>query len=172
MRPFWRVLIGTALGAPLGVLLIAKLDARIILTALGLFLIAYAVYNLFNLRLPEIRQPKWDFSFGLASGILGGAYNTGGPPLVIYGTSLGWTSEEFKANLQALFMLNSILVIILHVIAGHIDTLVLENLAISIPVIVVGTALGFWLSRYVNEAFFRRGVLVLLLIVGIRLLLP
>ena len=91
-----------------------QLDARIVLSALGIFLIVYALYNLFNLRLPRIRQPKWDFSFGLASGMLSGAYNTGGPPLVIYGTSLGWSSEEFKANLQALFMLNSFLVIILH----------------------------------------------------------
>ena len=172
IRPFWRVILGTVLGAPLGVLLISKLDEHIILTALGIFLIAYAFYNLLNLHLPEIHQPKWDFSFGLASGILSGAYNTGGPPLVIYGTSLGWTSEQFKANLQALFMLNSILVIILHVIAGHIDMLVLENLAISIPVITVGTALGFWLSRYINEALFSKFVLILLLIVGVRLLLP
>jgi len=172
VRPFWRVILGTALGAPLGVLLIAKLDERIILSALGLFLIGYALYNLFNLRLPRIRQPRWDFSFGLASGILGGAYNTGGPPLVIYGTALNWTSEEFKANLQALFMLNSILVIILHAIAGHVNALVLEHLAISLPVTAVGTALGFWVSRYVNEVLFRKGVLVLLLIVGVRLLLP
>jgi len=142
------------------------------LSALGIFLIAYALYNLFNFRLPRIVQPKWDFSFGLASGILSGAYNTGGPPLVIYGTSLGWNSEEFKANLQALFMLNSILVIILHLIAGHVDTFVLENLAISLPVIALGTGLGFWLSRYVNEALFRKCVLVLLLLIGVHLLLP
>jgi len=172
LRPFWRVIIGTALGAPIGVFLIAQLDERIILSALGIFLIIYSLYNLFNLRLPRIIQPKWDFSFGLASGILGGAYNTGGPPLVIYGTSLGWTSEEFKANLQALFMLNSFLVIALHIIAGHVDTLVIEHLAISLPVVAVGTALGFWLSRYVNEALFRKCVLALLLIVGVHLLLP
>ena len=171
LRPFWRVILGTALGAPLGVFLIAQLDERIILSALGLFLIIYAIYNLFNLRLPRIVQPKWDFSFGLASGVLAGAYNTGGPPLVIYGTSLGWNSEQFKANLQALFMLNSFLVIILHIIAGHVDLLVLENLLISLPVIAVGTALGFWLSRYVNEALFRKGVLALLIIVGVHLLL-
>ncbi len=172
LRPFWRVIVGTALGAPLGVLLIAHLDQRIILSALGIFLIAYALYNLLNLHLPRIRQPKWDFSFGLASGILSGAYNTGGPPLVIYGTSLGWSPEEFKANLQALFMLNSFLVIILHLIAGHIDTLVLEHLLISLPVIALATALGFWLSRYINEALFRKCVLVLLVVVGVHLLFP
>jgi uncharacterized membrane protein YfcA len=69
-------------------------------------------------------------------------------------------------------MLNSFLVIALHVIAGHVDTLVLEHLAISLPVVAVGTALGFWLSHYVHEALFRKCVLALLLIVGIHLLLP
>ncbi|MBI1259119.1 MAG: TSUP family transporter [Chloroflexi bacterium] len=171
LRPFWRVILGTALGAPLGVFLIARLDERIILSALGLFLVGYALYNLFNLRLPRIVQPKWDFSFGLASGVFAGAYNTGGPPLVIYGTSLGWNSEQFKANLQALFMLNSFLVIILHIVAGHVDALVLENLAISLPVVAVGTAIGFRISRYVNEALFRKCVLALLIIVGLHLLL-
>ena len=171
LRPFWRVIVGTAIGAPLGVLLIAKLDEHIVLSALGIFMIVYALYNLFNLRLPRIRQPKWDFSFGLASGILSGAYNTGGSPLVIYGTSLGWSSDEFKANLQALFMLNSVLVIILHIIAGHVNTLVLEHTLISLPVTALGTGLGFWLSRYVNETLFRKGVLILLLVVGLRLLL-
>ncbi len=79
VRPFWRVIVGAAIGCPIGVLLITRLDRQIILTALGIFLIAFALYSLLNLHLPEIRRPAWGFGFGIASGILGGAYNTGGP---------------------------------------------------------------------------------------------
>ena len=108
---------------------------------------------------------------GLAAGMLGGAYNTGGPPVVIYGTSLGWDSEQFKANLQALFMINSVLVIGAHVAAGHVTALVFENLLVALPVTVLGTLVGFWLSRRINEAAFRKAVLLLLIAVGVRLLL-
>ncbi len=91
---------------------------------------------------------------------------------MIYGTSLRWKPEQFKANLQALFMVNSFLVISAHLIAGQVDAFVVENVLISLPVVLIGSALGFWLSRFVNETAFRKGVLVLLLLVGVRLLLP
>lgn len=172
IRPFWRVLVGIAVGTPIGVALIERLDERVILSALGTLLIGYALYSLLRPRLPEIRHPAWALSCGLTAGMLGGAYNTVGPPLVIYGSSLGWDSEQFKANLQVLCMLNSVLVIGAHIAAGHVTTLVIENLLVALPVILIGTAVGFWLSRYVNEAAFRKGVLILLLVIGARLLLP
>ncbi len=172
IRPFWRVIVSSIIGAPLGVLLIAVLDRRFVLGALGIFLIAYALYSLRRLHLPEIRRPAWGYAFGFISGALSGAYNAAGPPLVVYGTSLGWEPEQFKANLQALFIIDSVMVISSHLIAGHVDTFVFENALVALPVILIGSAVGFWLSRRVNEAAFRTGVLVLLLVVGVRLLLP
>src|SRR4051794_11595837 len=46
LRPFWRVILGTIVGIPLGVFLLGRQDHQVILTALGLFLIAYALYSL------------------------------------------------------------------------------------------------------------------------------
>ncbi len=172
LRPISHLILGSVIGIPIGVVLLSIMSEQIILGALGLFLIAYSLYSLSNLRLPEIRHPSWGLGFGMLSGVLSGAYNTGGPPLAIYGTARRWTPDQFKANLQALFTLNGALVLIAHVAAGHVDTLVLENSLIALPVIAVGSALGFRLSRRVNEAIFRKAVLILLLLVGIRLLLP
>lgn len=172
IRPFWRVIVGSVIGIPLGVALLSYLDRQIILTALGVLLIGYALYSLLNLRLPEIRQPGWGFGVGLASGVLSGAYNTGGPPMVIYGTCLRWESAKFKANMQAMLMVNSLIVISAHVLAGHVTTVVLKNLAVALPIVLIGTACGFWASRYVNERAFKKAVLILLLLIGVRLLLP
>ncbi|HVU13981.1 MAG TPA: sulfite exporter TauE/SafE family protein [Phototrophicaceae bacterium] len=172
LRPIWHLILSSVIGIPVGVALLSILSEQIILTALALFLIGYALYSLLNLNLPEIRHPGWGFGFGLLSGILSGAYNTGGPPLVIYGTARRWSPEQFKANLQALFTINGVLVLIAHIAAGHVDALVLENALIALPVIAVGAALGFWLSHRVNEALFRKAVLILLLLIGVRLLLP
>lgn len=172
LRPIAGLILGSVVGIPVGVFLLSILSQRIILSALGIVLIGYALYSLLNLRLPEIRHPAWGLAFGLVSGVLSGAYNTGGPPLVIYGTCRRWTSEQFKANLQALFTINSLIVAVAHATAGHIDAPVLQYTLIALPVIVLGSALGFWLSRRVNEATFRRAVLVFLIVMGVRLLLP
>ncbi len=170
--PFWRVMVGAIAGIPFGVLLLSALDRTLILGALGVLLIGYALYSLLKLRLPALRNPSWGFGFGLTAGILSGAYNTGGPPMVIYGTCLRWDSEQFKANMQALLLVNSVLVIITHVAAGHVTPLVLQNLALALPMVALGTIAGFWLSRYVNEGVFYRLVLIMLLVIGISLLVP
>jgi len=170
--PFWRVLVGSVIGIPIGIYLISELNQQIILTILGIFLITFSLYSLFNLRLPRIQRPAWGFGFGFASGILGGAYNTGGPPLVIYGTAQRWESEQFKANMQVLFMVSNTLVILVHLSAGHVNALVLQNLLVALPVVVAGTTVGFWLSQRVNEVVFRKAVLIALLLIGVRLLIP
>ena len=170
--PFWRVLVGSLIGIPVGIFLLSTMDQQVVLTTLGLFLVAYALYSLLNLRLPHLQRPVWGFGFGFASGVLGGAYNTGGPPLVIYGTALKWEPEQFKANMQVMFMVSNTLVILVHLAAGHIDAVVIENLILALPFVVIGTAVGFWLSKRINEVLFRKVVLVALLVIGIRLLLP
>jgi uncharacterized protein len=172
IRPLWRLAVGSLVGIPIGVLLVERLDERIILSALGIFLIAYALYSLYSPRLPIIRRARWDFGFGFSAGLLTGAYNTGGPPLVIYGASHNWTPEQFKGNLQVLFTLSDVVVIIAHLVAGHVDVLVMQHLLISLPVLAAASALGFALSHRVNEAVFRKLVLIFILLVGVRLLFP
>ncbi len=172
VRPFWRVIVGSVIGIPVGVILITMLAPKIIATALGVFVIGFALYSLLRLRLPQLRHPGWGVGFGVASGLLNGAYSAGAPPLVIYGTCLGWESEQFKANVQALFMVSTVLTILTHLIAGNVTALVLEDFAVALPTVAVGTLIGFWLSRRINEATFRQIVLILLLLIGVRLLLP
>lgn len=172
VRPLWRIFVGSLIGIPVGIFLLSNLNQAVILTGLGLFLIGYALYSLLNLRLPPLQRPGWGFGFGFASGILGGAYNTAGPPLVIYGTALGWTSQQFKANMQVLFLIGNLLVIVIHVLAGHVTRNVVENLIVALPVVLIGSSVGFWFSQRINEARFRKLVLIALLLLGIRLLLP
>lgn len=171
-RSLWKLMVGALFGIPIGVEVFAHWDQQVIFTVLGVLLIAYSLYSLIQLKLPKIPSNKWAFGFGFASGLLGGAFNTGGPPLVIYGQSRSWEADQFKANLQLLLMVNSSFVVIAHLAAGHITNAVLTSYVIALPTVFVATAVGFRISKYVDEALFRRVVLILLLVVGIRLLLP
>ena len=167
----WRLMIGSLIGIPLGVWALSALDERVILTVMGVLLVGYALYGLLNFQLPVITNLRLGYGFGIISGVLHGAYNTGGPPLVIYGMCCCWDPNEFKGNLQALLMVNSASVILVHLLAGHFSGAVLQNYAYAAPTIVVGALAGFVLDRYLNEAVFKKLVLALLLVIGVKMLL-
>jgi hypothetical protein len=169
-RSLWRLMLGSALGIPFGIYALATVDERVILIILGLILVSYAIYSLITPHLPQIRDPRWGFGFGFISGVLGGAYNTGGPPVVIYGTTQRWPPQEYKGNMQVLLMVNSTLVVIAHFTAGHYTPAVWQAYALAIPVIIVAALVGFRLDKVIDPALFRRIVLVVLLLIGIRML--
>lgn len=167
----WRLAAGMIVGIPLGIEALSRLDERLILTALGLLLVFYSLYNLFTPTMPEIKRHGWGFGFGFASGLLSGAYNTGGPPLVIYGMSRRWPNVEYKVNLQLLLLVSSSFVTFNHFLRGNYTGFVLENYLVALPMIALGATTGFYLDRFINAILFKRMVLVLLLIIGVRMLI-
>jgi hypothetical protein len=138
---------------------------------LGCVVLAYASYALLVPRMPRLSRPGWAFGFGLIAGMLTGAYNTGGPPYVIYGTTQRWEVSEFKANLQSLFLVGSITVIIAHLSHDNITPDVLRYFLLALPSIGIGLLAGFYLERFINPLVFRNVVLVLLLFLGFSLVL-
>lgn len=169
-RTVRRLLVGSIAGIPLGVLLLGA-DEVVGPKVLGLIAAAYGLYGLLNLRLPHIRHPNWAVVFGFTAGLFTGAYNTGGPPLVIYGTCRRWDPAEFKSSLQGLFVVNSLVVVSTHALAGNFNPPVWHSFWMALPAMALGLLVGFRLERYVNPRLFRRLVLILLVILGVRLLL-
>ena len=165
-----RPLIGTlVVGIPLGMFLLSRVDRQIALAVLGLVIAGYALYSLLNLRLPELRHPFWAYLAGFLSGLLSGAFNTGGPPLIIYGTARRWQPAEFKSSLQGMFFISDTLVILSHALSGHFTPQTLQLYAWALPVIAAGILAGVSLDKRLNPAVFRKLVLVLLVILGLRL---
>jgi hypothetical protein len=115
-------------------------------------------------------NPRWAFGFGFVSGLLSGAYNTGGPPYVIYGATQRWEQREFKANIQGVFMVSSVMVTTGHALSGGYTPEVLRLLGFALPAIVLGLGVGFMLEPRISPTAFRRAVLVLLLVLGLSLI--
>jgi uncharacterized membrane protein YfcA len=159
------------LGIPIGVLAVRYINSDIVNKFLGVIVISYALYALFAPRLPELAGKFWTFFFGFIAGILGGAYNTGGPPVVIYGNARDWPPDEFKSNLQGFFLVNGLVVIAVHTISGNMTGSVFQNLIYALPGLVLGLAGGFLLSKRINPGLFRNIVLIALLFLGTSLLI-
>jgi uncharacterized membrane protein YfcA len=166
----WRVIAGALAGVPLGMLALRRVPEHVLLPLLGLVIAGYALYGLWGRPLPPLRHPAWGYGAGLLAGLLGGAYNTSGPPVIVYGDCRRWTPPEFKSNLQAFFLVADALVVLGHAASGNLTASTLTSYALALPAILLGLGLGLRLERRLAPAAFRRLALLLLLALGARLI--
>jgi uncharacterized membrane protein YfcA len=168
-KAVWQLSVASIAGIPLGILALRHVNDKVVLTVLGLVIVGYAVYALTNPRMPEL-SPGWAWEFGFLAGLLGGAYNTSGPPAVIYGNTRRWSAPEFKSNLQSFFLLNDALVVTGHAVSHHLTPVVWANYWLALPALGLGLAAGLSLERFIHPAAFRKVVLLLLIVAGLRLI--
>jgi uncharacterized membrane protein YfcA len=145
-------------------------DERLFLTVLGVVIFVYALYALLNIKMPELASPLWAYAAGFLAGILGGAYNTSGPPVILYGNCKRWPPLEFKGNLQGFFIISSLFVALGHAAGRNFTQPVWEYFLWTLPAIGAGYIAGTYLDRYLNPEIFRKVVLVLLILLGMRLI--
>jgi uncharacterized membrane protein YfcA len=175
-RVVWQdvraLIVGSVIGIPLGVLLLAAVSEALVTLALGVLVIAYALYALIGRGrwLPPLDGRAAPYGVGLVGGVLTGAYNTGGPPLVIYGSARRWNPETFKGNLQAVLIFHSGTAIAAHAAAGTLTAPVFGLLLAALPVLLVAMLAGFALDRVINPRHFHHMVLVVLIVLGLRLI--
>jgi hypothetical protein len=166
-----RLAIAAAVGVPVGVWALSTLDERVVEAALGVVLIGYAAYMLLKPQTtPALRSNAWAYPVGFISGCLGGAFNTPGPPVIIYGDLKQWPRDQFRSTLQALFLFSSGLVIISHGLAGHLTQSVLLSYAVGVPFLLLGVLVGSHIDRRLDNERFRILVIVMILATGVLLL--
>lgn len=169
-RDLMRLVAPAIVGIPLGILLLARVDSDLITAALGVILLTYAASNLFGLVIPPLVHPGWAYLAGFSSGVLSGAFNAGGPPVVVCAAAREWTADQFRANLQTYFLIISIFLVVGHGVSGHFTEDVWRIALLAVPALLVGQALGVYLCRFVEAAFFRKLVLIFLLLLGVQLI--
>ncbi len=167
----WRISAAAIIGIPIGVLLLSRIPEVITITLLGLILIFYALYSLFNFPVPALKNANWAYIFGFLGGLGSGAYNMGAPPIIIYADTQRWPPKLFKGNLQGYFLIITVVAILTHSLSGNVTADILLKSGLAIPFVLVGALSGFYLDRFINPAVFRKIVLGLLFIFGVNLTL-
>lgn len=162
----WRLLVGSLIGVPLGVYALREFDDRIVKLLLAALIISFATYNLTRPMLAILKTNVLGFAFGFVAGVLGGAYNTLGPPLVIFGTLRQWSPTRFRTTLQTVFLPTSLFVVLSHQRAGFWNQQVLHCFLISLPFIFVATVTGRLITERLDTKKFSRAVFFLLLVIG------
>jgi uncharacterized membrane protein YfcA len=170
-RELLRLGAASALGVPIGLWALIHVDESIIKPVLGLILAAYAVYTLVHPKARRLESRWWAYPAGFAAGCLGGAYNTPGPPVIVYGSLCQWPREEFRAMLQALFFVNALLVVASHTLARHLTADVLTLYLCAVPALGLGILAGSRVDARLNRERFRLLVTVMILLLGLLLIL-
>ena len=166
-----RLALAAVVGVPFGVWALINVSESIIRSILGIVMIVYALYTLARPESPYLRSMNWSYVAGFVAGCLGGAYNTSGPPVVVYGSLRQWHKDEFRATLQTFFFFTSVVTLISHFLASNITSTVVEFYLYAIPAMLLGLYLGSKLDRFVDKDRFRLLVVGLILLLGVSLLI-
>ncbi|MHB8830227.1 MAG: sulfite exporter TauE/SafE family protein [Syntrophales bacterium] len=169
-RSAWRLLATTALGIPIGTFIVKSAYENVGKILLALIIIGFSGYSLAKPKLIALKNERMAYPFGFIAGILGGAYNSNGPPVVIYGTLRKWRPDEFRATLQGYFLPSSVIIVAGHALGGLWSPAVLNYFLISLPVTLLAVLLGKSLHRFIPPGRFDRLIHIMLLLIGILLL--
>lgn len=170
MRATWRLILASLLGIPLGLLLLKGVSESLVKAVLGAVLILFGLYNLTTPHLPALEGRVFAYVFGFVAGVLGGAYNTNGPPIVMYGTLRRWPPDRFRATLQGYFLPTGLLIMLGHGLVGLWTVDVLRLYAYALPSILLAIFLGSRLNQFIPHHRFARLVYAFLIVVGVVLI--
>ena len=159
------------LSIPAGIILLRTLDDWTIKVLLALVVLGFAVWSLKHPQRFKLSNDRWAPAFGIAAGLLHGAYNTSGPPLVIFATLRQWPPQTFRATVQTYSVIASVWVIAVHWISGLVTREILLRFVWAVPFLVIATLAGRELTRRFPTERFIRLVYFALIAIGIWLLI-
>lgn len=173
LRRVIPLIAGGALGVPLGIMLLAHLDPVYVRRAVGVLLVAYSLYGMLQPKLAPLPASRpADGAIGFVNGILGGLTGLAGPILVIWCQLSGVPPQGQRAIFQPVILA----AFVLTAIGLGFERAITRDLLVLFAFGLVPVAAGIWLGVHLygrlDEAGFRRVILVLLFLSGVVLLVP
>ncbi|MEM7148142.1 MAG: sulfite exporter TauE/SafE family protein [Verrucomicrobiota bacterium] len=166
------VIVGFVVGIPLGYYFLQGLDERVVIRVLGAALVGLAVFEIAMLRRGHLALPKWmGGACGLTGGVLGGAFNTGGPPIVAYVYSQDWSKAQIVATLQVAFLCGGLFRTSLMAVEGEHSVRIWTIVAWAALPTLFSVWMGYRMLGRVSLRWLRYGVFVFLLAMGLKYLM-
>src|SRR3974390_362492 len=171
-RRLWPFLVGAAIGVPIGVSILTWANPTHVRAVTGVLLVLYSLYALSRRATKPITVggTAGDAGVGFLNGILAGFTGLAGILVTIWCGVRGWPKDEQRTIFQPVAV--AIFVMSAAWLGGKgasgADTSRLFFL--GLPPLLLGTWLGIELYGQLDDAMFRRLVLVLLLVSGAALI--
>ncbi len=171
-KPAAAIAIGSVIGIPIGFYCLKAIDSVLIIRILGIVLAAIALFELAKDRLARGFQwpERSGLPVGIFAGVLGGAFNVGGPPVVAYIYSRNWSKVQSVAVMQIVFLASGLFRSVLMVGSGDYSSRILLMGACSIVPAIFATWLGKKTLDRIPTERLRVVVFSLILLIGLRYL--
>ncbi len=170
LRPF---VLGAALGVPVGVFILTWANPAHMRMGVGLFLVLYSLYALFRPAIPPVKtvSPVVDAGVGFLNGVLGGITGLAGILVTIWCGLRGWPKDAQRTVFQPVAVATFLMSAVWIGARGAITPDIIQLFLVGLPALLAGTWLGLKLFGRLDEAGFRKVVLVLLLASGVVLVI-
>ena len=141
---------------------------ELLMLLLGIVLFALSIYFFFFSGKIRIKI-SWYTGLiaGVLSGILGGMFSIGGPPVVIYYMQSEDDSEHYLATISAYFVLSGTVSVITKANAGFITSNVWLGFVIGLIALALGTFLGKCTRSKIKGNALRRAVYAFMAVSGL-----
>jgi hypothetical protein len=167
-KKLWPFVLGAALGVPVGVFILTWANPAHVRAGVGALLVLYSLYALFRPAMAPVTAggAAVDASIGFLNGVLGGMTGLAGILVTIWCGLRGWPKEVQRTVFQPVAVATFLMSALWIGARGAITADTIRLFLIGLPALLAGTWLGFRLFGRLNEAAFRKIVLVLLLASG------
>ncbi len=165
-----NLILGAVIGIPIGVIFLTQANTDLIKDILGVVILVFVLFSITNVFKRSGLNRRWGYLFGFLSGIFGGAFNTNGPPILVYFYLQGWDKNKQKASITGFFIITTIIIVSSHFISGLTTVGVLKDFIIYLPFILIGLIAGSRLFKKVSTEIFQKIIMVGLLAISILLI--
>jgi uncharacterized membrane protein YfcA len=171
----WRTLapfiIGGTIGVPIGTMVLTYVEPTYLRSGVGLLLVVYGIYGLSQPAFKPLQATAAaDGSVGFLNGLLCGLTGLPGFVITVWCQLRGWTKDVQRAVFQPVMLAAIVMTTISLSVSGAITAEIVKLYLLGLPALLAGLWLGFKLYGKLDDAAFRKLILLLLLASGLALI--
>jgi len=164
---------GGLIGVPAGTMLLTYIDPAYMRIGVGVLLVVYSIYSLAR---PVIRlaheSVAAEVGVGFLNGLLAGLTGLVGIVVVVWSQLRNWPKDVQRAIFQPVLLATILTSTISLSIAGAVTAETMKLYLLGLPCMLAGTWAGLRLYGRLDDAAFRKIILLLLLVSGLSLIVP
>jgi uncharacterized membrane protein YfcA len=173
----WRkvtpLIVGGAFGVPVGAMLLTYIDPAYMRIGVGVLLVLYSIYSLARPAFKPLKvQPPAEVGVGFVNGLLGGLTGLTGIVATVWCQLRGWPKDVQRTVFQPVNLAAIAVAAVSLSFAGAVTAETVKLYFLGLPLMLAGLWLGFKLYGKLNDAAFRKVILVMLLVAGVTLAVP
>jgi len=167
------LIVGSVVGAPLGVWLLHFINPGYLRLAVGVMMIGYSLNGLLRPTLKAVpANVPVELGVGFLNGVLGGMTGLAGVFVTVWCNLRGWSKDTQRSVYQPVILASFAVSAISLAAGGALTAPTLKLYLYGVVPLLAGMFIGLKLYGHLNDATFRKVVLVLLLLSGLVLIVP